>query len=323
MDAHVFITINIVFLLFILIIVSITLILIQKNHDHKKNIDKMHNYKFAIMAIFKNEHEYLEEWLDHHINQGVSHFYLYSNDSHMENYPYLYLSNNTKYTKYTIYTKYITLIQWTDKYNNGNESVQRQAYKHCVQTFISEFDYVMMLDIDEFLMPTDNRSVLKIIESYDLDTTKALKIQRYNYGSNGHHIKPSTNVIDSYTMREDICSSYKTIANSRYIDYSLPFYGVHDFNFIDINDDPGKVYNSYLSYGHNGYPAGCSADSVNEIPLVINHYYTKSYDEYLKRCKLWENKDNRINLYGVRKDCENMFRQNDHKQIFDRLYHVP
>jgi hypothetical protein len=46
-------------------------------------------YNLSIMAIFKNEQDYMEEWLNHHIKEGIEHFYLYSNDEQMKNYPYL------------------------------------------------------------------------------------------------------------------------------------------------------------------------------------------------------------------------------------------
>jgi Glycosyl transferase family 2 len=35
----------------------------------------------CILAIFKNEADGLEEWLQHYLDLGVSHFYLIDNDS--------------------------------------------------------------------------------------------------------------------------------------------------------------------------------------------------------------------------------------------------
>ena len=53
--------------------------------------------------------------------------------------------------------------------------------------------------------------------------------------------------------------------------------------------------------------------SKYETPLIINHYYTKSYDEYLKRCKLWENGG--INNTIYRKNCSEVFSKNDKNEI--------
>ena len=38
-------------------------------------------YDLAVVAIFKNEGRYLDEWLAYHLLAGVEHFYLYNNDS--------------------------------------------------------------------------------------------------------------------------------------------------------------------------------------------------------------------------------------------------
>lgn len=264
-------------------------------------------HKLCIMAIFKNEHEYLKEWLNHHLNQGISHFYLYSNDDMMHNYPYV---DN--------YKDYITMIPWVNKQNNGSDTIQRQAYTHCVQNYCNDCQYLMMLDIDEFMISIiPNVKVIDIIDSLNAADTKAIKVQRYNFGSNGHIHKPLGNVMDNYKRHENICSSYKTIANTSYIDKSQKFYGVHDFPFLD---KPGKTYNDYFTYAHNGYPNGCNETNKNEIPLVINHYFTKSYEEYLKRCELW--KTGGVNTVGYRKDCKKTFKENDKNDVegYDMIF---
>ena len=45
-------------------------------------IDKdLFPHDLAIAAILKDEGRYLKEWLDYHLAAGVDHFYLYDNDS--------------------------------------------------------------------------------------------------------------------------------------------------------------------------------------------------------------------------------------------------
>ncbi len=276
----------------------------QRNQRNQENIYRGEKYTLSLMGIFKNEQNYLKEWIDHHIEQGIDHFYLYSNDPEMDKYDFL-----------RDYSEYITLIPWTEKKNNGLSTVQRQAYEHCVRTYHTETQYLMMLDIDEFLVSTDlSKDVINVIKSLNTNQTKAVKVQRYNFGSNGHITKPDGNVMDNYTMHEIVCSSYKTIANTDFIDVSKNFFGVHDFPFINKQ---GKVWNNYFNYA-KGYPGGCELENVNEIPLVINHYYTKSYEEYLNRCKLW--KDGGINNFGYRKDCEKKFDKDNVNQVIGYEY---
>jgi Glycosyltransferase family 92 len=297
-------------MLIIILLIIFLLLILQPKHekftpknDHKKETKK---YKLAIMAIFKNEEDYMEEWLEHHINQGVNHFYLYCNDHDIDKYPCLV---NHKYNEYT------TLIPWIYKANNGRNTIQRQAYTDCVQKYNHECQFLMMLDIDEFIMHTNkNRKVIDFINSIENEwkKTKAIKVQRYDFGSDGHMRKPSGKVIDNYKTHEKVCSCYKTIANSDFINIKKNFYGVHDFNYLN---KPGKIYNSYFSYIFTGYPNGCKKESINEVPLVINHYYTKSYEEYLKRCRLWV--DGGVNNINYRKNCKDTFLEKE-KKIFGK-----
>ena len=45
-------------------------------HDKRKM-----KYQVSLCLIFKNEAPFLKEWLDYHLTIGVSHFYLYNNNS--------------------------------------------------------------------------------------------------------------------------------------------------------------------------------------------------------------------------------------------------
>lgn len=302
-------------IIIIIIIVLITFLYTVKNINQNNNVDTYRNKRLfkpchknimAIMAIFKNEETYLEEWLQHHINQGINHFYLYSNDENME-----------KYTFLNKYQDKITLIPWTNIKPSIDSTIQRDAYTHCINNFINEYEFLLMLDIDEFLIPLlKNKKVIDIINKLDKNKVKAIKIQRYNFGSDGHIKRPRGSVMQNYKKHEKICSSYKTVANSKYIDTSQVYYGVHDHPF---KEDDGIVYNSYFKYDEddesNTYigPNCCTKDSINEIPLIINHYYTKSQEEYLNRCKLWVNGG--VNSIGYRSDCEDNFKEKDVSDI--------
>ena len=295
------IIIILILVLVLIIIIIYKYIYIPQKIESWKNIKR---YNIARMSIFKNEQFYMEEWLNHHISQGIEHIYLYCNDPNIENYKYL---SNLKYKNY------ITIINWIDKSNDGSLTIQRQAYTDCVKKYSNYCQFLLMLDLDEFLIPIKN--YLKVSDYiYSLkanwNSIKAFKIQRYDFGSNGHIKKPLGSVISNYKLHEKICSSYKTMANTDFISKNNIFYGVHDFNFIDLN---GTIYNDYFGYHETGFPNSCKKDSVNEIPMVINHYYTKSYEEYLLRCNLWKNGG--INPIGFRTDCENNFKSRDVNEI--------
>ncbi len=292
-------------LLLIIIITSIILNYLLNKYTKEQFTIKPKKYNLAIMAIFKNEQDYMEEWIEHHLSQGFEQIYLYSNDPNIHNYTYL---SNPKYIQY------IRLIDWVNQKNNGAQTIQRQAYTHCVKNYSSECQFLLMLDLDEFVIPIKSYSkVSDYINSLkpEWNQIKAFKIQRYDFGSNGHISKPFGTVVSNYKSHEKICSSYKTLANTDYINSELDFYGVHDFN-LNPNKQ-GKIFNNYFGYHETGFPNSCKPNSINEIPLVINHYYTKSYEEYLLRCDLW--KQGGINPIGHRTDCVNKFKSRDVNEV--------
>jgi hypothetical protein len=289
-------------ILFFLIIVLVTIKYLTPIFNKKELFNQeVKKNNLAIMAIFKNEQDYMEEWLDYHISQGFDCIYLYCNDSNLNKYPFL---SKPKYTPY------IKLIDWVNKQNIGLNTIQRQAYTHCVQTYSYSTQFILMLDLDEFIVPIKPFSkVSEYVNSLksQWNNIKAFKIQRYDYGSNGHITKPFGSVMSNYKSHEKICSSFKTLANTDYINKKANFFGVHDFNYIP--DKKGYIFNNYFGYHESGYPNSCKSNSINEIPLVINHYYTKSYQEYLSRCEMW--KDGGINPIKFRTDCENKFKSRD------------
>lgn len=290
---------NITIIIVMLIIVYLISNSSKKRRELFKTDDKN---RLSIMAIFKNEELYLEEWLQYHINEGIHHFYLYTNDENMEKYDFL-----------DKYEDKITIIPWIDVKKTKYSTIQRDAYTHCIKNFIDEYDFLLMLDIDEFLVSLlKNKKVIDIVNKFDKNKVKAIKLQRYNFGANGHIKKPHGQVMDNYKKHEKICSSYKAIANSKYINTSRRYYGVHDHPY---KNKEGIIYNSYFKYDEDNEkdiylgPNKCNKNNVNEIPLVINHYYTKSQEEYLKRCKLWMNGG--INNIGYRKNCEKNFKKSN------------
>jgi hypothetical protein len=96
------------------------------------------------------------------------------------------------------------------------------------------------------------------------------------YGFNGHYQKPDGLVIENYTRSGGIDKHVKSIVNPRAV---KTFYNSHSACFIlkkcSVNENgkslEGGVYNDI------------SSASANKIR--INHYVTKSYEEFLERAK--------------------------------------
>ncbi|HSW68757.1 MAG TPA: glycosyltransferase family 92 protein [Gammaproteobacteria bacterium] len=124
-------------------------------------------YKLALCAIFKNEARYLKEWIEYHKLVGVEHFYLYNNKSKDR-----YFEILEPYIKRGI----VTLIHWPDNLGYLKEenmflwaiSTQMPAFEHAIQFKAKkEAEWLVCMDINEFLVPPTTDNLLEILEKYD------------------------------------------------------------------------------------------------------------------------------------------------------------
>jgi hypothetical protein len=126
-------------------------------------------YNLAICALFKNEAKYLKEWIEYHRLIGVDHFYLYDNGS--KDLPFAMRAVGPYLKK-----KVVTLTQWPDLL--PLESAQ-EAFKWALSTQITAYEnalkikaeketkWLIFLDVNEFLVPSGEKSLLEILEEHE------------------------------------------------------------------------------------------------------------------------------------------------------------
>jgi hypothetical protein len=227
----------------------------------KKCSKKEHT--LVVCAIFKNENLYLDEWIKFHLNQGIEHFYLYD--------------NNDTIIPRDSYNSRVTYIPWNNVKPEGEKTIQRKAYYDCFINYGYNYNWVLLLDIDEFIFSPDGESVINILSEYNINNVPYIKIPRYNFGSNNHKIKPDGGVLKNYLLRERFVSSYKSINNTCYIIPNVPK-SAHIYMYNCNNNS----INSHLKMDNNPFSSDLGK-------LQINHYITKSKDEHENRRKLWIN----------------------------------
>ena len=226
-------------------------------------------YNLAVVAIFKNEGRYLREWLDYHLLAGVEHFYLYNNDSTDD-----YREVLAPYVE----GGFVTLTDMPGKlpmYPAYDDALERHRFK-C--------RYMAFIDLDEFLYPKSARSVVEVVDEIWADKidVAALGINWQCFGSNGQD-KADYNrgVLERFTRRApsdwifkngdgtDSGNIYiKSVMNPRLVDYSIsPHYAIYFSELKSIN-----------TAGEETFRAGSHPIAADK--LVLNHYYTKSREEY-------------------------------------------
>ena len=235
-------------------------------------VDKnLFRYDLAVVAIFKDEGKYLKEWLDYHLLAGVEHFYLYNNDSSDD-----YAEILAPYVKANL----VTLTDFPGRLT------MLPAYNDAIEKFRFDCRYMAFIDLDEFIFPklTGGGAIINVVDEIlaGKENVAALGINWQCFGSNGEETADySRGVLERFTRRAPsdwvslnekgipIGNIYiKSIVNPRLVDYFIsPHYAFYFNGWKSIN-----------TAGAETYRAGNSLICADKI--VINHYFTKSKEEY-------------------------------------------
>lgn len=260
-----------------------------KNYFNILKNDKRTKFSndLAIVAIMKNEGPYLKEWLDFHILVGVNKFYLYDNES---------TDDTTKILKPYIKQGIVDYTYWPGK------AMQMAAYYDCLNKHSFDTRWLAVIDLDEFLVPVQHETVPEFLHTLP-DGFAQLVITWIIYGSSGHVHKPDGLLIENFKHHAKNTWGVKSIINPRLV-YSMTNPHVHKVAGFTIDENGKKL--GYINQSKNP-PA--------HNKLRLNHYYTKSYDEYIERLNRGSATTQSTQSYrGIEK-----FHEYDRNEIYDDI----
>ena len=216
-------------------------------------------YELAIVAILKNEAPYIKEWIDYHLLAGVEHFYLYDNES----------TDNVK----EILQPYIDNGFATYEFYPG-KIPQIAAYNSAIKKYRFETKYLAFIDLDEFIYPHENKSIMEIANEYfnKNPNVAGFSIHWATFGASGQYKADyNTGVLERFLHRAattfDHNKYVKTIVNPRCVDFMHPHNASYFEEKFAVREDGSVVQ-----------LAGIEPALSNRIS--INHYRTKSKEEY-------------------------------------------
>lgn len=227
---------------------------------------QVNKYDVSICAIFRDEADYLREWIEFHLLAGVQHFYLYNNFS-KDN----YLNVLEKYICQDI----VTLIDWPI------EKGQMSAYQDCVKKYSSDTKWIGFFDIDEFCVPNKNNEIYDFLMKFNNKAPIVIINWKY-FGSSGLINRDIKGLVV-----EDFVVSWP-----KYADLGKFFYNTaYEYK-------PSPKHGEHMHYMWGGYK-GIDLPPVNvfgqicidrffplkndDLPIQLNHYVIKSYNEYFEK----------------------------------------
>lgn len=252
-------------------------------------------YQLSIAAIVRDENDYLPEWIEFHLLQGVEHFYITEHEP-----------RNGKLRELLapyLFEGLVTLAQRTGR------RPQLVNYQSVLEWYEGTSEWIAFIDADEFLFAPGNslRDGLKDmppdIGAYAVNWTL--------FGSNGHKFKTEGLVVERFTKRSDKFNPHvKSIVRPSLI----KSVGKNPHCFYLKDDARGT--RGYLSYQHILPKEYALMHEPISSPFRLNHYHTKSEIEYRKK-KLYPRADNG-ELYSIER-VDEMFKAHDCNDVEDLL----
>ena len=261
-----------------------------KNYKNILRKDSVHKfpYTLSITAIMKNEGAYLKEWLDFHILVGVEKFYLYDNGS---------TDNTMKILKPYIDQGIVDYTYWPGK------AQQMIVYVDSINKHELETKWMAIIDLDEFLVAKDYFTIPEFLNTLPKNSAE-LVIGWEQYGSSGHIHKPDGLVIENFKHHAAHSWGVKSIVNPRLVcEISNPH--VHKMAGYMV-DENGKKLGRILQ---------TEKRNITTKKIRVNHYVTKSFDEYVARM----NQGSATNQKSTEYRSVEKFKWYDQNDVYDDI----
>ncbi len=119
-----------------------------------------YQHTVAICSVFKDEAPWLKEWIEYHKMLGVTHFRLYNNES-SDNYLevlFPYIENGD-----------VVLIDWPNQKGDMENWAFLRQWPACadgIRHLRGIAKWVALIDIDEFILPLEDRNLITFLEKY-------------------------------------------------------------------------------------------------------------------------------------------------------------
>lgn len=237
------------------------------------------NPTLAIAAIFRNEKEYVLEWLAWHRSQGIQHFIIYDNES----------DDGTTELLQQLHSAGLINLHSIAR----QDKVQYLAYNQLFNIYKKKFDLIAVIDADEFIMPMDVNSASEEIHQLFKDPkVGGLAINWRIFGSNKYQSKPDGPVLDHYTMAANdqrllnhfIKSVYRTKAVSQIFVHMGAVSPGYRYINTQGNDVIFSTEKTLPTPTEKNKRTGVS-QTISPHKLRVNHYATKSVEEFTNKKK--------------------------------------
>lgn len=203
---------------------------------------------YAILSTYvREDNDYLDEWVKYHLAIGFEHIVMYDHRS-------------------------IVPVQniWGDKVSViriDRPSLFIPEYLNQTTLKTHPSFWMGMMDVDEFIVLLQHKDIKELLRGFE--EFGALGLPWNTFGSSGHMTKPEGRIMDNYVWRQpDEPMWIKSIINTQ---------------FCKGVSDPHRGEYTRTAVNEAKIPfEGPVTSSPNRL-VRVNHYFTKSHEEWLRK----------------------------------------
>lgn len=227
-----------------------------------------------VCAMAKNEHLYINDWVKHYSKLGFDKIYLFDNDD-----------NDKAFIKDYIDKSLLDKVVVVNVRGQKRKNLQHEIYTYFYLTH--NFDWVLFCDIDEFLFGVEN--IHSFLSQEKFNNVKQIRIKWKLFGDD-ELITRDTSIPVYDCFKKEI-----TNCLDKALDKPFPLHNqakmivrgklknviINSAHFASYRN--GKIIPSVLPSGSICNSAITLKEDYSNETIYLNHYMTKSLDEFLNQ----------------------------------------
>jgi hypothetical protein len=232
----------------------------------------------GIFTIVKNEHLFLDEWIQYHLNLGVDKIFVFEDVGSLSHEEICNKYDKVQLFKITdIYNKVIASnIVHKRKIKSSRYGIQLKFMYDIIEYVHKQkcLDWLIYIDADEFITLEKNDTCIKnIFDSYN---DYAIVVLRWkNYNADGHIYRPNGNVLDNYNAPCDKISGLSTCSTASKLAFNLHAWNK---NIIKCTFHTPNISSNCFKWCKTDYTTNLGSPTYKNV--YIRHYITKSFEDY-------------------------------------------
>ena len=231
----------------------------------------------VVCAMAKNEHKYINEWVEHYINLGVDKIYIYDNDD-----------INKPFIRDFISSKFLDKCVIKNIRGQQRPKLQHDIYTGFYIKYGKTFDWCLFCDIDEFLFGTND--IHSWLEQPQFKNAEQIRIKWKLFGDDDLIERDMTKkVVDTFhqEINHSLNRNLVDIGNLEKQGKMIVRGGLNNViirspHFASY-ETRNNVIPSILPSGKQTFSKVAINDDYSNETIYLHHYMTKSLSEFIEQ----------------------------------------